>query len=1491
MSQAYWAARLKDGLVHTSLWSDIISGMAELGAYVAVGAAACALVAGAIAAAPAVLAAAASAGVVTVAASGAVALSGGAAAVVTIGTGIALSASGASDWISEKAEALGNFFSPPTIQARIGTGSEDTHTNSKKSARAAGVPYSAAEIAKAEADAKAAEEAAKAQEKSFLDTAGGWLSAAGSFLADTAKELWRPTVASAVAAHPRELDRIICQKHPAPPPQWPYLAEGARDVRINSQPAVRSNDRSECDAKVTEEPNGGADVSPDVRIGGPSVVVRDIRSGKAPVALIFSALMALRCPGRLSTKLACLGMQAFMTVGTAALTGAAMRAYSAAKNAVFKPVDAASGIKYLNGDEDLDFSMPYHLPFEWQRRYNSRDLRSSSLFGTGWSVSYEVSLESTPDAADPNAYTYIDESGRRIDMDPVSPGGGFRGPGEGLNVRRGEDGRWLIESDDGLSRVFEADPRHPGRQRLLLLGDRNGHAHWLHYDDTGRLVRIADDEGRHALSLNYDAVHLQRVTRIDWHRPGGGEECLARYRYDAAGDLAEVRGPDDALRREFAYDEGRRMIRHRRPEGEQCHYRWQQFAGPDGEEWRVVEHWTDGGEHYWLDYQVMDRRMRVRDSLGRASYREWNEQHQVTRYQDETGAQVHFEWNEERQLLAFVDAQSGRWQYNYDETGNLIEAKDPLGRAEHIQWHPLWALPLVETDAEGGAWRSFYDQRGNLVAEVDPEGGRTLYRNDRHGQPERITDAKGGRQAMRWNEDGQLLTYTDCSGSETRCDYDERGYLQGINNAANETTRYRYDAAGRLIGLAHPDGREECFERDGVGQLIAHTDPAGQITRYRYDARGLVHTRIDAAGRSIGFEHDAYGRLLALTNENGEIYRFAYDVKDRLTEQTDLNGRRQQLDYDRLDNAVAVRFSAGTPEQIEHRLERDVVGRLIQKTTPDGATRYAYNKTDHLLKVAYRKTGALEAEEPETLAFAYDKLGNLLTETSAEGALEHAYDPLGNLLSTLLPDGRAINRLYYGSGHLHQINVDGEVVSDFERDALHRELLRTQGKISTRQTFDRNGRLARRQIAHGRADLIPDMLIDKQYQYDQIDRIVGKKHGKQGRTDYRYDETGRILGLRSQQHWETQAYDAAANLLDAGQDQTRVRGNRLLHFQNRRYEYDAHGRTKTKQVPGQTQHYAYDAEHRLIEVTIERHGRSERYGYQYDPLGRRVGKYRIDDEGNPYQRTSFLWDGMRLIQETRPEGDDSLYLYGDEDNCEPLARIDGRAGGPSKTYYFHNDVNGAPEELSDADGQIVWETTYQLWGNAVREVQTEIRIAPQNLRYQGQYLDRETGLHYNFFRFYDPDIGRFITPDPIGLLGGLNLYQYGPDPLNWIDPWGLTNCQMSAKDKKAMGPAPKGMTNPHRHHIVREMAPKGWSKKDRGAIHHVQNLAKKFGMDVNRDPRNFVWAQNGGGAHTQKTAQSIRDRLSQAAKTGGKEGFFRELERLGKDATIGIFNR
>lgn len=795
--------------------------------------------------------------------------------------------------------------------------------------------------------------------------------------------------------------------------------------------------------------------------------------------------------------------------------------------------------------------------------------------------------------------TYVAPMGRQIDLQAVEPGSGFYSPGEGLAVRRSEQGHWLISSDDGVYRLFEADPFSPQRRRLKMLGDRNSNCQHLTYDNHGRLVEISGDRQRPCIRLHYElAAHPQRVTRIFRHYPEGEPELLRRYRYDEAGRLNGVVDNAGQYQREFAYDDNDCMTMHREPGGERYYYTWAWFEGPDDAAWRVTGHHTDSGEQYRLDWNLAERSLCVTDSLGRTRCHWWDAQGLVTAYRDEAGQMTTFRWSdEERLLLGMTDAQGGKWRYVYDRLGHLTETHDPLGRVEQTQWHPVWHQPETEVDAAGAAWRYEYDERGNLQAVSDPLHQRTVYGYDRHGQVVRITDARGGDKYLQWNEDGQLMRHTDCSGSQTAWFYDERTRLERVTDAESNSTRYSYDGNGHLTEVMFADGRTERYQPDAAGRLVKYTSPAGQITRWQRDGQGRVRRQTDATGRRTAYEYDAYGRLTTLTNENGESYRFRYDVLDRVTEQTDPGGSRRAYGYNALNAVTAVIYGGERGGEIRHGLERDAAGRLTAKITPET------------------------------------------------------------------------------------------------------------------------------------------------------------------RTEYRYD--------------------AAANLLDRRQGETAQAGagsvvpfNRITSYRGLHYRYDEYGRVVEKRGRNGTQHYRWDAEHRLTEVAVIRGSTVRRYGYVYDAPGRRVEKHELDAEGKPYNRTTFLWDGMRLAQECRPGRSSSLYIYSDQGSHEPLARVDRAAPGEAdEVLYYHTDVNGAPEEMTDGRGNIVWEAGYQVWGNLTHEKET--RPVQQNLRFQGQYLDRETGLHYNLYRFYDPDIGKFISGDPISLKGGINLYAYAPNPLSWIDPLGL----------------------------------------------------------------------------------------------------------------------
>ncbi|MFK3820562.1 RHS repeat-associated core domain-containing protein, partial [Pseudomonas sp. NPDC089407] len=188
--------------------------------------------------------------------------------------------------------------------------------------------------------------------------------------------------------------------------------------------------------------------------------------------------------------------------------------------------------------------------------------------------------------------------------------------------------------------------------------------------------------------------------------------------------------------------------------------------------------------------------------------------------------------------------------------------------------------------------------------------------------------------------------------------------------------------------------------------------------------------------------------------------------------------------------------------------------------------------------------------------------------------------------------------------------------------------------------------------------------------------------------------------------------------------------------------------------------------------------------YRYDSLGRRVAK-RAEINGEVEQKR-FLWQGLRMLREETP-GQSILYLY-EPGSYAPLARVDQAEGEEQKLYYFHTDQIGTPLELTDSAGKIVWQATYRSWGTIEHLAVDQVE---QDLRFQGQYFDFETGLHYNTFRYYDHEVGRFTTQDPVGLSGGNNLYGYVLNPSNWIDPVGLTPCMGKPSQRSAGGTGAK----------------------------------------------------------------------------------------------------
>lgn len=225
-----------------------------------------------------------------------------------------------------------------------------------------------------------------------------------------------------------------------------------------------------------------------------------------------------------------------------------------------------------------------------------------------------------------------------------------------------------------------------------------------------------------------------------------------------------------------------------------------------------------------------------------------------------------------------------------------------------------------------------------------------------------------------------------------------------------------------------------------------------------------------------------------------------------------------------------------------------------------------------------------------------------------------------------------------------------------------------------------------------------------------------------------------------------------------------------------------------------TQYFDYDADQQLSRVRFSG-GENLKVEYRYDILGRRTSKtlYKAaNTNGVESETTTFFWHGMQMCAERRETSPSSQmrYIYHPE-SYDPLAGIhttEAENGKRMDIWYYHTHLNGLPEELTNQEGEIVWRGEYHLWGRLKQQERIGRCPNEQNLRFQGQYFDAETGLHYNTFRYYAPECGRFTQQDPVGLVGGINPYRYAPNPLNWIDPLGLckTKCELTAQRQEQL---------------------------------------------------------------------------------------------------------
>ncbi|MDF9871472.1 RHS repeat-associated protein [Streptomyces pratensis] len=356
----------------------------------------------------------------------------------------------------------------------------------------------------------------------------------------------------------------------------------------------------------------------------------------------------------------------------------------------------------------------------------------------------------------------------------------------------------------------------------------------------------------------------------------------------------------------------------------------------------------------------------------------------------------------------------------------------------------------------------------------------------------------------------------------------------------------------------------------------------------------------------------------------------------------------------------------------------------------------------------------------------------------------------------------------------------------FAFDETGRETTRRIGDaLTVEHDYDLAGRLTDQRV-RARGDRI---LQHRSFTYradghlTSIDELTG------GHKQLEVARDGRVTSVTAENWSERYAYDEAGNQTTAtwpgADDATGPReytGTRITRAGRVRYEHDAQGRVTLRQKARlsrkpETWYYGWDAEDRLVSVTTPD---GTRWSYLYDALGRRTAKQRLAGDGATVtEEVAFSWDGDTLCEQTTTiaGSTDSVALTWDHDGVKPVTQVERRllngAEVDRRFFAIVTDLIGTPRELIDEQGEVAWHTRASLWGSTSWNRGAG---AYTPLRFPGQYFDPESGLHYNRHRHYDPDSGRYLSPDPLGLVPAPNAVTYVDNPTRWIDPLGLAGC-------------------------------------------------------------------------------------------------------------------
>ncbi|MFF7971896.1 putative T7SS-secreted protein [Streptomyces sp. NPDC007905] len=1019
------------------------------------------------------------------------------------------------------------------------------------------------------------------------------------------------------------------------------------------------------------------------------------------------------------------------------------------------PINLATGKMYL---PQTDVTLPSVLPLVLKRRVES-GYHLGRWFGPSWSSTLDQRLE-----IDAEGVVFVTEDGLLL---------AYPHPAPGLPTLPSHGPRWPLDRVDGgytitdprTLRTWHFADRGENLAVLEQIDDRNGNWITFEYDAEGTPLAVVTSAGQ-GVRITTESG---RVTA--YHLVATGQE-LKRFGY-TDGNLTEVVNSSGQPLR-FTYDEAGRITSWTDTNDRSYTYEY------DDQDRCIAEGGSAGHMALRLTYEDPDPETGLRTTTattGEGHTRRYlvNSAWQVVAETDALGATNRYHRDRYNRLLSQTDPLGHATTFGYDDEGNLTSVVRPDGREARAEYNEL-GLSVKVVNPDGTVIRQGFDEHGNRTSVTDPAGQTTYFTYTEAGHLASVIDPLGNATTVVCDRAGLPLEITDPLGATTRYQRDALGRPTAITDPTGATTHLEWTVEGHLTRRTAPDGTTETWAYDGEGNCTAHTDPIGGVTRFEYTHFDLLTARTGPDGVRYEFDHDMELRLTKVTNPQGLTWTYEYDAAGRLVTETDFDNRTLTYTHDAAGRLASRRNVLGDVVSFE----RNELGQVTRKDAAGQITTYDYDFTDQLAQA----TGP----DGTTLTLLRDRHGRLHSETVNGRTLTYAHDVLGRRTGRTTPTGATTTWTYDAAGRrTGMVAASGHAI-DFTYDQAGRELSRRIGEtIRLEHGFDTAGRLTTQSVTGG------DRTVQhRAYTYRADGNLIGIDDHLSGSRRFELDAAGRVTAVQAAGWTERYAYDEAGNQTQAewpanhpGGEATGPRaymGTRITRAGNVRYEHDALGRitlrqkTRLSRKPD-TWRYEWDAEDRLTSVTTPD---GTRWRYTYDPLGRRTAKLRLAAHGETVvERIDFTWDGTTLCEQTTtsPDLPNPVTLTWDHQGLRPLAQTERitAADAPqdeidSRFFAIITDLVGTPSELIDEWGDIAWRTRSTLWGTTAWAADS---TAYTPLRFPGQYYDPETGLHYNYFRHYNPEAARYLTPDPLGLDAAPNPVTYTVNPYRWTDPLGL----------------------------------------------------------------------------------------------------------------------